>query len=71
MERYDYVTITKQECFDEKLGDYFVFSKEKLDGLLAMHGREGFRIITKLYNSDGDWVLLLSRPLVINDRSEV
>lgn len=30
---------------------------------LSHFGSEGYRVITKLYNSPHDWVLVLSRPL--------
>lgn len=67
MERYNYIVITKEECMsgdrqtvldEEELH----FDADKLNRLLSQYGDDGYRVITKLYNSPHDWVLILSRP---------
>ena len=65
MERYNYIVITKEECFEGVSdGDITTgrFSADKLNSLLTQYGDDGYRVITKLYNSPHDWVLILSRP---------
>jgi len=41
-----------------------MFNVDNFNKELSRFGKEGYRVITKLYNAPEDWVLILSRPLV-------
>jgi hypothetical protein len=41
------------------------FNVNNFQKRLVLFGKEGYRVITKLYNSPHDWVLILSRPLCV------
>lgn len=65
METYNYVVIMKEDCMEgEHTQDnptHPFFSKDKLNALLTQYGEGGYRVISTLYNSPNDWVLILSR----------
>ena len=69
MEIYNYVVITKEDCMTqpdtENTGQLpSGFNKDILSSMLTQYGQEGYRVITTLYNSPHDWVLVLSRAKV-------
>lgn len=72
METYNYVVIMKEDCMEgehtQENPTHPVFSKDKLNALLTQYGEEGYRVITRIYNSPHEWVLVLSRPKQPNKR---
>lgn len=71
-EKYDYAVLSKQDFMKAKENKSkpksdasVVFSVDAFNVELAKYGDDGFRVITKLYNGDGDWLLVLSKPIYV------
>jgi len=68
MEQYDYVVMAKKDFMIDtpQVNDVSLiqFNVDNFNKELSRFGKEGYRVITKLYNAPEDWVLILSRPLV-------
>lgn len=73
-EKYDYVILSKQDFMKKtEEGDSASktktrvpeFSVDAFNTELSKRGDDGFRVITKLYNGDGDWLLILSKPIYV------
>lgn len=65
-EKYDYVVLSKQDFMEkDKAKNESRFSVDKFNTELAKYGDDGFRVITKLYNENGDWLLILSKQMYV------
>lgn len=65
-EKYDYVVLSKQDFMEEKeKKNESFFSVDKFNNELGKYGDDGFRVITRLYNGEGDWLLILSKPIYV------
>lgn len=73
-EKYDYVVLSKQDFMLPKCEEESktkakveppVFSVDSFNTQLGKYGDDGFRVITKLYSGDGEWLLILSKPIYV------